>query len=247
PDGDSTHYSYGGLSQPTKKTFADGSWLNYSYDKERNLIGLERSDESTYQIEYSPTEKPTQIIGFDGRKQCYQYDALDNLCAVNDSDERFIKLKRDNRGRIVDQHSVKSSADNQGSFNSHNFYQYDVIGRITLAHNSQRIVQQQYHINGQVEQSKQGDWTLDYAFNQQGKRSYLTLPGGKKIAYLYNELGQLSALNLVQKTEDEQNQTTNLVQFEYNQAGLIKQQVLANGLTLRQTFETKRLDTHKLK
>lgn len=246
-DGDSTHYSYGGLSQPTKKTFADGSWLNYQYDKERNLIGIERSDECTYQIEYSPTEKPTTLIGFDGRKQTYQYDALDNLIAVNDGEQRFITLKRDKRGRIVDQHSVKSSGDNQGSFNSHNFYQYDAIGRITLAHNNQRIVQQQYHLNGQVKQSKQGEWTFDYAFNSQGKRSTLTLPDGSEIGYHYNALGQLNALNLVQKVDDEHpdtkgtttnQQDTMLVQFEYNQAGLIKQQTLGNGLTLTQNFDT---------
>ncbi|MCG6202992.1 hypothetical protein KSO91_17505, partial [Psychromonas antarctica] len=128
-NGENTHYNYAGLAQPTKKTFADGSWLNYHYDKERNLIGIERSDEATYQIQYSATEKPTKLIGFDGREQTFQYDVLDKLVAVNDGDSRFITLKRDNRGRIIDQHSVKLPNDGDGTFNSHNFYQYDKIGR----------------------------------------------------------------------------------------------------------------------
>ncbi|WP_084605588.1 RHS repeat-associated core domain-containing protein [Psychromonas aquimarina] len=232
PDGETTHYSYGGLSQPTKKTFADGSWLNYQYDKERNLIGIERSDECTYQIEYSPTEKPVKITGFDGRVQCYEYDALDNLTAVNDGNERFIKLKRDNRGRIIDQQSVKSSQDSQGTFNSHNFYQYDEIGRVTLAHNSERVVQHQYHLNGLVSQAKQGDWTLDYSFNQQGKSSALSLPDGTKIGYQYNALGQLSGLTLAQAENEKA-----LLALEYSDAGLIKQQTLGNGITLSQSFD----------
>jgi len=232
PNGESTHYGYGGLAQPTKKTFADGSWLNYQYDKERNLIGIERSDEATYHIEYSPTEKPTKLIGFDGREQTYQYDNNDKLIEVNDADERIIQLKRDSLGNIVDQHSFTTHGKKQLNFNSHNFYQYDSIERVTLAHNSDRVVQQQYHLNGQVSQSKQGDWILDYQFNNKGQRSQLTLPDGKQLDYQYNELGQLSHLNL--QSESEQ---TTLLALQYSVVGQISQQVLGNGITLEQDYD----------
>ncbi|MCG6202775.1 RHS repeat-associated core domain-containing protein, partial [Psychromonas antarctica] len=148
---------------------------------------------------------------------------------------RFITLKRDNRGRIIDQHSVKLPNDGDGTFNSHNFYQYDKIGRVTLAHNSERVVQQQYHLNGQVSQSKQADWTLNYTFNQQGKRSGLTLPDGNTIGYQYNELGQLSGLTLTQPSEDEKV----LLALEYNSAGLITQHRLGNGITLQQDYDVR--------
>ena len=232
PNGDSTHYGYGGLAQPTKKTFADGSWLNYQYDKERNLIGIERSDEATYKIEYSPTEKPTKLVGFDGRAQTYQYDNNDKLIAVNDADERIIQLKRDSLGNIVDQHSFTTHNNKQLNFNSHNFYQYDAIGRITLAHNSDRVVQHQYHLNGQVSQSKQGDWILDYQFNNKGQRSQLTLPDGKQLDYQYNELGQLSHLNVQSESEE-----TTLLALQYSAVGQITQQALGNGITLEQHYD----------
>ena len=232
PNGESTHYGYGGLAQPTKKTFADGSWLNYQYDKERNLIGIERSDEATYHIEYSPTEKPTKLVGFDGRVQCYDYDANDQLITVNDADERIIQLKRDSLGNIVDQHSFTTHNNKQLNFNSHNFYQYDSIGRVTLAHNSDRVIQQQYHLNGQVSQSKQGDWSLGYQFNNKGQRSQLTLPDGKQLNYQYNELGQLSHLNLQSESEE-----TTLLALQYSAVGQITQQALGNGMTLEQHYD----------
>ena len=234
PNGGTTHYGYGGLAQPTKKTFEDGSWLNYQYDKERNLIGIERSDEATYKIEYSPTEKPTKLIGFDGRVQTYQYDNNDKLIAVNDADERIIQLKRDSLGNIVDQHSFTTHNNKQLNFNSHNFYQYDAIGRITLAHNSDRVVQHQYHLNGQVSQSKQGDWALNYQFNNKGQRSQLTLPDGKQLDYQYNELGQLSHLKVQSESQE-----TALLALQYSAVGQITQQALGNGITLEQHYDVK--------
>ena len=235
PAGENTHYGYGGLAQPTKKVFADGSWLNYQYDKERNLIGIERSDEVTYQIEYSPTEKPIKLVGFDGRVQTYDYDANDELIGINDADERVIQLKRDVLGRIIDQHSFTTQENKQAVFNSHNFYQYDKVGRVSLAHNSERVVQQQFHLNGQISQSKQGDWTLDYQFNKQGQRSSLTLPDGSELRYEYDKQGQVTSLDY---QFPEQQAAPNLVTHRYSNTGQLSQQALGNDITLNQTFDS---------
>ena len=113
PPHELTLYQYQGLSQPSKKTFSDGSWLSYGYDNERNLTEITRSDGAQYKLAYSPTEKPTELIGFDGRKQIYTYNANDELITVNDSDLRFIRLKRDSLGRVIEQsasHAFKSKS-----------------------------------------------------------------------------------------------------------------------------------------
>ena len=95
------------------------------------------------------------------------------------------------------------------------------------------MVQQQYHANGQVSQSKQGQFTLDYTFNEQGKRSLLTLPDGQKVTYQYNEQGLLSELALV----DELNSQNNLLTLEYDVFGLMEKQYLGNGITLSQEHD----------
>ncbi|WP_281557934.1 RHS repeat-associated core domain-containing protein [Thalassomonas sp. RHCl1] len=258
-----TLYHYQGLAQPEQKTFADGSYLKYHYDQERNLTGITRSDGARYEIDYSPSEKPIKLTGFDGREQQYQYDKNDKLIAINDSDERFIRLKRDNMGRITEQicavvdkkagtNVEKSAGQNtipgpgvgvSSQCHSHNFYQYDLLGRLRRAHNSQRTVQLSYHYQGpgtgQLKQVQQGNWSLDYGYNNKGQRASLKLPDGSVLLYEYDRNGQLKQLDYLSADGQEkaQNQTQPLIQCQYNKSGLLTGQMLGNGIVLSQAFD----------
>ncbi|WDE03671.1 RHS domain-containing protein [Thalassomonas viridans] len=208
-----TRYHYQGLAQPSRKTFADGSYLKYSYDNERNLTAITRSDGARYQIDYSPTEQPVKLTGFDGREQGYGYDDNDKLISVSDSGERFIRLKRDSMGRIIEQSSAvtNKAANNKaghqgnggGACQSSNFYRYDLLGRLIRAHNCQRTVQFGYQSKGpgtgQVKQVQQGNWSLDYDYNSKGQRAGLKLPDGSCLLYEYDNNGQLSQLDYLSK------------------------------------------------
>ncbi|MBU2870498.1 RHS repeat-associated core domain-containing protein [Colwellia sp. E2M01] len=247
-----TLYQYQGLAQPSKKTFADGSWLSYGYDNERNLTEITRSDGAQYQLRYSPTEKPIELIGFDGRKQTYQYDVNDQLTSVNDSGLRFIRLTRDKVGRIIEQSAsqapTQDKANNQGKgqakrqstalHNQHNYFQYDKIGRLVRAHNSERTVNLTYHANGQLSTSEEGHWTLHYNYNNLGQRQSVQLPDGNQLCYQYTEQGQLSQVSLVSNRDnDTSSKAQMLVSFQYNNAGLNTQQRLGNGIELTQQFD----------
>lgn len=241
---DITLYAYQGLSQPSKKTFSDGSWLSYGYDSERNLTDITRSDGATYQISYSPTEKPVALIGFDGRAQRFTYDANDQLISVNDSDLRFIRLKRDSLGQIVEQsasqisntNSISKSGQSKSHSSQHNYFQHDAIGRLVRAHNSERTVSLTYHENGQLSTSQQGHWALNYDYNNLGQRSTLYLPDGSEIHYQYTEQGQLSDINYVNKTHNA-SKPQSLVRYAYNNASLNTQQALGNGIELTQHYD----------
>ncbi|WDE13511.1 RHS repeat-associated core domain-containing protein [Thalassomonas haliotis] len=284
PPGNETRYHYQGLAQPSQKTFADGSYLKYSYDNERNLTAITRSDGQRYQIDYSESEQPVKLVGFDGREQHYGYDDNDKLISVSDSGERFIRLKRDNMGRIVEQSSVVANsgkpqkehnkADDKAagkqateltnkpgnktgiSFQHNNFYQYDLLGRLTRAHNSQRTVQLSYHRrgagSGQFKQVQQGNWSLDYDYNSKGQRASVKLPDGSCLLYEYDQNGQLSQLDYLNKSQAGSagnklkqaqraghtlGQSRPLMQCQYNKAGLMTGQTLGNGLLLSQSFD----------
>jgi len=229
--GNITHYDYGGLSQLTKITFADGSWLKYKYDKQLNLTKISRSDEATYDIKYSPTQQPTQITGFDGRVQHYQYDELDNLILIKEGGHRLIKFRRDKRGRIVDQHVVKKNA--KSNFNNHNNYLYDKLGRVLLAYNSERQIEQTYHLNGKIAKSVQDSHRVNYNYNRLGYRSRLTLPGNSQLSYQYNKNGLLSQINVCL----ENGKKHSLLSLSYNRSNLLVEQRLGNGLFLNQAFD----------
>ncbi|MGF1725749.1 DUF6531 domain-containing protein, partial [Photobacterium nomapromontoriensis] len=117
-------FIYEGLAQPTKHIRPDGSWLAFEYDSERNLTGIERSDGGRYQLAYDSEERVSRTIGFDGRTQQYQYDGQGQLISLAEQGERFIKLRRDECGRVLEQRSSVA-----GTTHS-NHFQYDKLGRL---------------------------------------------------------------------------------------------------------------------
>ncbi|GGQ19459.1 RHS repeat-associated core domain-containing protein [Shewanella litoralis] len=228
---------YDGLAQPRQQTFADGSWLKFFYDKERNLNRIERSDGAQYRIEYTPTEQPKTLIGFDGREQHYQYDANDKLVAVNDSDIRFVELKRDSMGRICQQSShvkLEPSA-TSALLNTQNFYQYNQIGQITRAHNQHRTVQQHLDAQGRINKVQQSQWQLDYQYDDSGNRSGLTLPDGQQIDYQYNKNSQLSGISFTDNSPSKQ--SISLADYHYLPSGLLDKTIQGNQLELTHAYD----------
>ena len=229
---------YDGLAQPRQQTFADGSWLKFFYDKERNLNRIERSDGVQYHIEYTATEQPKTLIGFDGREQHYQYDANDKLVAVNDSDIRFVELKRDAMGRICQQSShvkLEPSA-TSALLNTQNFYQYNPIGQITRAHNQHRTVQQHLDPQGRINRVLQSQWQLDYQYDDSGNRSGLTLPDGQQIDYQYNKNSQLSGISVTGNGPSKQ--CVQLAHYHYLSSGLLHKTIQGNQLELSHAYDS---------
>jgi len=229
---------YDGLAQPRQQTFADGSWLKFFYDKERNLNRIERSDGAQYRIEYTPTEQPRTLIGFDGREQHYQYDANDKLVAVNDSDIRFVELKRDAMGRICQQSShvkLEPSA-TSALLNTQNFYQYNPIGQITRAHNQHRTVQRHLDPQGRIKRVLQSQWQLDYQYDDSGNRSGLTLPDGQQIDYQYNKNSQLSGISVTGNGPSKQ--CVQLAHYHYLPSGLLHKTIQGNQLELSHAYDS---------
>jgi RHS repeat-associated protein len=228
---------YDGLAQPRQQTFADGSWLKFFYDKERNLNRIERSDGAQYRIENTATEQPKTLIGFDGREQHYLYDANDKLVAVNDSDIRFVELKRDAMGRIFQQSShvkLEPSA-TSALLNTQNFYQYNPIGQITRAHNQHRTVQQHIDAQGRINSVLQSQWQLEYQYDVSGNRSGLTLPDGQQIDYQYTKNSQLSGISV--KDNRSSKQRIPLAQYHYLPSGLLDKTIQGNQLELTHAYD----------
>ncbi|MCK5817795.1 MAG: RHS repeat protein [Psychromonas sp.] len=226
-----TYYDYAGLSQPNKITFADGSWVKYQYDNHLNLTNIERCDEANYYIKYSPTQQPTQITGFDGRVQHYQYDELDNLISIKDGKDRLVEFRRNKRGQIVDQHAVKTNV--QCNFNHHNVYQYDKLGRVKLAYNSDCKIELVYHRNGKISQSKHDHHRFNYNYDRQGQRSCIMLPDSSLLHYQYDKNGLLRQINLSLSSGMKQR----VLNLNYNSLKLPTKLHQGNGLLLEQAFD----------
>ncbi|MEE2000620.1 RHS repeat-associated core domain-containing protein [Alkalimonas sp. MEB108] len=218
--GQSTEWRYEGLSQPVELRHADGSSLNYEYDKERNLTAIMRSDGARYQLEYDGQERPVRLQGFDGREQRFEYDADGKVSSLRDSNERFIRVKRDLRGRIIEQ-----TAQVQQRIDSNHFH-YDKVGRLLRANNAQRKLRFGYDKAGQLTDSWQGDWRLQHLYRE-GKRSQTILPDGTRLDYHYHNSGQLSQLAVNQQP---------VLWRNFDAAGRETHREYSSGLQQHQTF-----------
>ncbi|WP_282176054.1 polymorphic toxin type 30 domain-containing protein [Vibrio nereis] len=188
PLGRKTHFVYQGLSQPCEVIRPDGSGLKLTYDKERNLTAIERSDGAVYQFVYDSEERVIQTVGFDGRVQDYTYNGDGQLVAVAEQAERFVHLRRDNAGRVVEQRSAC------GKSTFSNYFTYDALGRLKHANNAHRKVSLEYHENDQVCAIWQDHWQITHTFDSTGRRVGTRLPDGHQIGYHYSDTGQLSTI-----------------------------------------------------
>src|SRR5690606_12993727 len=105
-----------------------------------------------YQLDYDGLERPVKLQGFDGRVQQYQYDINGNVSALSDGSKRQLRVKRDNRGRIIEQTALF------GRQLASNHFHYDKLGRPLRASNAQRKLRFAYHANGQLSEQWQDDW-----------------------------------------------------------------------------------------
>jgi len=238
--GDTTEQHFEGLSQPHCVIQPDGSALHLTYDKERNLTAIERSDGHVYRISYDANENPTQITGFDGTLQQYKYDACNRLASVTQSNKRHVKIERDSLGRVTAQHA--SLASDSHIINNANYYSYNLQGKITRAHNAQSTLKQRFDKGGRLlcaEQvnNQQQAHTLEYSYDEYGRRQTLTLPDSTTLKYSYNQFGQLSGINLLQTNSKEAELAKPLVTLSYDSQGNIQTQQFGNSITLTQQFD----------
>ncbi|SFT61987.1 RHS repeat-associated core domain-containing protein [Pseudoalteromonas sp. DSM 26666] len=234
--GDTTEQHFEGLSQPHCVIQPDGSALHLTYDKERNLTAIERSDGHVYRISYDANENPTQVTGFDGTLQQYKYDACNRLTSVTQSDKRHVKIERDKLGRVIAQHA--SLATDTHIVNNANYYNYNLQGKITRAHNAQSTLKQQFDKGGRLLRAEQVHnqqqvHTLKYSYDDYGRRQSLTLPDSSTLKYSYNKFGQLSAIHLQQANST----AVELAALSYDSQGNIQTQKFGNDVTLIQQFD----------
>ena len=213
---------YEGLAQPISLIQADGSRLDYEYDKERNLTAIMRSDGARYQLDYDGLERPVKLQGFDGRQQQYQYDLDGNIVSVSDGATRQIRLKRDKRGRVVEQTAL-----HQQQLNSNYFY-YDKLGRALRANNAGRKLRFAYLANGNLSEHWQDDWRTLHQYNSAAQRTATTLPDGTHLEFRYNEQGKLAQLAVNQQP---------VLWRSFDAAGREVGREYHSGLLLKQEFD----------
>ncbi|MGF1723169.1 RHS repeat domain-containing protein [Photobacterium nomapromontoriensis] len=144
------------------------------------------------------------------------------MISLAEQGERFIKLRRDECGRVLEQRSSVA-----GTTHS-NHFQYDKLGRLRHANNAQRKLSFHYHANGQQSEVWQDNWRLQHHHDNAGRRIRTQLPDNHQIQYHYNNQGLLVAIEW-----DQQSVCTR----EFDSNGRETQRQQGNGIICQQSFD----------
>ncbi len=187
--GNTTHYFYeDGLDQITRRVNADGSELRYEYDTERNLTALINENGQRYQFFYDGNENLIKEIGFDGREQNYRYDAGGNLVEHRDGQHLVTVYERNAIGALI----KKTARDLRSGLQQTSEFAYDAAGRMTKADNPARNLRFFYGPLGQLLEEWQDNHVIQRNYDQNGNRTFLSLPGGTQLGFSHDLVGRLS-------------------------------------------------------
>jgi RHS repeat-associated protein len=248
PLGRTTTWQRNGAGAPVLRVDALGNKQRYQYDQAGRMVTLTNEVGEVTRFRYDLLDRLTDEIGFDGRHQRYAYNAageLTHLIERGGSDlgpGKVTRFERDVLGQITSRRHVGEAPDQSASSE----FTYDALGRLTGATNAISDVQLAYDPLGQLLAETQTlrarvgarAFEFKHQYDALGNRTRTTLPGGRKLDYLFYGSGHLHQVDLDGKVvsdferdalyrEVRRGQGQLRSEFAYDRVGrLIAQQVL---------------------
>jgi RHS repeat-associated protein len=200
-------YTYDSLGHLARKDFPDGTHADFTYDAHGNLTSAVDANGSTT-LQYDSTDRLVAITYPNGRSLHYTYDSGGRRIRSVDQDGFTVNYSYDSAGRLSE------LTDGAGAIIVS--YSYDAAGRIsrkdlgngtatTYAYNAAgQLVQlvnlapggtinsqfsYTYDSLGRRSSLTSSAGTTNYAYDQIGQLTSVTLPGGRQITYRYDAAG----------------------------------------------------------
>jgi len=147
----------------------NGNRISASYNEMGQLTGLAHSSGKSFQIGYNPQGHISIITDHAGRVTTYEYDALgEHLLSVTAPGNRVTSYTYNGSTGVPDDNALVSITYPNGS---HQYYQYDGLGRLT-----------EEHLDGNAEQ-------ITYTYDDFGRVTIHDLEGGS-VTISPDEYGQ---------------------------------------------------------
>lgn len=166
--GITTQYRYDRVGNQTEVIDGRGNPLRYTYDELNRVTAIRDALGNTTGFSYDAVGNRTRVTDADANVTDYRYDELNRVTQITYPDQT-IAFSYDAVGNRV------GMVDNSGSTS----YSYDGLNRLTEL----------------TRQSADGALTLRYGYDPLGNRTSLSYPGGRSVAYAYDALSRLTAVN----------------------------------------------------
>ena len=210
-----TQYTYDQLDRITSISDAEGKTTSYEYNAFSELIKQISPDTGTTTFTYDKAGNRLTKTDARGITVSYTYDALNRVKTESYPDSTENKVytydNTNNNNKAIGR--LTRVTDQSGSTD----YIYNGFGQVT---------QQSQNINGHI-------YLVEYHYNSNGQITGMTYPGGRRVTYIYDNLGRVSSF-----TTTYQNQTKSLAtNIDYLPFGPISGLTYGNGKTLTLNYD----------
>jgi RHS repeat-associated protein len=192
--GNATSYLYDGFDRMTRKTYADGSYHQYSYDKNTNLLSHITPSSKTITFEYDAMNRRTakRFSVTPSLDTTYSYDPASRLLTANNAASQ-ISYIYDTLNRVT------STTQTIGSLTAKTLtYQYDKTGnRTRVTYPSGKIIDYAYNGNEQVTGMSVDSVSLaNYTYDPLNRRTQKDLLSAvtQRASYSYDLANQLQQI-----------------------------------------------------
>ncbi|MGR5235995.1 RHS repeat-associated core domain-containing protein [Vibrio alfacsensis] len=201
----STQIAWSRLAQPTDIIKQDNSSFSFSYDAERNLKTIERSDGCKYEFEYTSDGQISRTINFDQLQTNYTYDKAGRVCKIANL-TRNIHLQYNELDYIAKIQAIG----NGSSVESH--YQHSLGGKLIRAHNRFSNVSYTY-LGTKLVSEEQGRFSFVNQYQDNGLLRSQRYDDGTEVLYEYDQFGTVCGLTIHSNGSEREDSIT----FEYDE------------------------------
>ncbi|EPG0528674.1 RHS repeat-associated core domain-containing protein [Vibrio harveyi] len=213
---------WGHLAQPTAIVKQDQSAFSFSYDSERNLTSIERSDGCKYEFEYTPDGHISQTINFDRIKTNYTYDRAERLSQISHC-SILVSFQYDELGQVA---KVKASGKSRSV---ENHYQHTLGGKLTRAHN--RFSNISYTYSGtKLVSEEQGRFSFVNQYQDNGLLRSQRYDDGTEVLYEHDQFGTVCGLTIHSNGSEREDS----IKFEYDELQRLSIITYSAGKELRE-------------
>ncbi|MEU4675111.1 RHS repeat-associated core domain-containing protein [Amycolatopsis sp. NPDC023774] len=214
PAGGVTRRTYGPFGLPTADIDTAGARTTYSYDKELRLVAVTNPQGLVWRYTYDPVGRLIEETDFDGRTLTYTYDRAGQLLQMANGRGDITEFAYDLLGNVVERRTPTGATR----------YEYDTLGRLTLAANADSTLRIVHDEQGHVLEESVNGAGVRWTYDETGVRR--RTPSGITSEWRYADTGVPVSLHIA----------AHELCFEHDEAGREVSRSLDGEVLLRQRF-----------
>ncbi|MEU7026456.1 putative T7SS-secreted protein [Streptomyces sp. NPDC046275] len=188
--GGTTAFTYGDFDVLATRTDPDGTRYSFTHDEALQLTRVTNPQGLTWTYAYDEAGRTTSETDFDGRTLTYAYDAAGRLESRANGAGETIRFERNALGQVL-------RKDVAGAVTT---FEYDVFDELAMAVSPDATLTRLRDRYGRLLSETVNGRTLAFSYDEAGRRTGRTTPGGSVSTWSYDAAGRRRELTASGRT-----------------------------------------------